>query len=142
MTIIDKGSCGPIEKILSEPVPPNGTHIVKPADNEIFVDLDSVEAKQEFEHRMGLLHQLEEAEVTTKPSKRKDHFHVTIKLKRSLSPIERVALQAALGSDWRRELFACIKWKEIQDTHTCFFEKDCLTLPPESPIILSHGGNE
>jgi hypothetical protein len=49
--------------------------------------------------------------------------HFTVTLKRNITPIERIALQAVLGSDPRREAHSLRRWLAGEKNPTLFFEK-------------------
>lgn len=85
-----------------------------PKANELFIDLDSDDAWETFKANYNLLHKLRldgkgtpVSYYTSAPSRSKpEGRHVTVTCKRDLTPIERIAYQAVLGSDLRRELYS------------------------------------
>jgi hypothetical protein len=95
-----------------------------PDNNALFVDLDSPATLNEFYKRFAVLKAAEpDAWVNVKQSKSPGHFHAVVGLPRRVKQWERIALQAALGSDPKRELLACLKRTETGGPGpTCFFE--------------------
>jgi hypothetical protein len=101
--------------------------VVLPGDRELFVDIDSEEGLDTLKtqlHTMRLngIH----AEITrTTPSRTEGHYHVVVELMLcALDPTMRIALQACLGSDRKRELLSALRI--IFDTGrapTVFFEE-------------------
>ncbi len=83
--------------------------VVYPKDDEVFVDLDSQDAKARFLLLFDKLIMVwDSATVLFTNSKTAGHWHAYVKIPQ-LKPItvqERTALQAALGSDSMREFLA------------------------------------
>lgn len=100
-----------------------GKVVVLPKKNELFIDVDDdgtaleVACAVAASIGLGLI-------VTRKvASKTPGHFHVYIEAPRELTPVLRIALQACLGSDRKRELLslARILFRVPRDP-TLFFE--------------------
>lgn len=104
---------------------PAGYRVKLPAENELFLDLDSTEAYEAFNQRLGTLQQYMEATVTSdRPSKTRGHRHVVVRLGRRVTAAERIALQAGLGSDPLRELLSTLRALVKPGTvTTAFYEK-------------------
>lgn len=72
---------------------------------ELQLDIDSAEALANFRDRLSLLEQIAEVDSwTISESSTANHWHVRVFLKRKMSTLARIALQAALGSDPIREM--------------------------------------
>lgn len=83
-----------------------GERVVLPEPREVLLDLDTEEDWEQMNKMRGILAGLGLylQVVDTHPSKSGlPHRHVTLAAPRALTPIERVALQACLGSDRKRE---------------------------------------
>lgn len=101
-----------------------GYEIVYPKDDELLIDLDSKEQHDKFYRDLSLLQSYFVAYVTKDaPSKTPGHRHVTVKVDRPLTILERIALQAALGSDNRREIHSLIDHFNGLDRPSLFFER-------------------
>lgn len=110
-----------------------GCIVVLPKPNELFVDIDSMEALATFDVAIRKLKETKGLAKTTfvtrpSPSGRAFRYHITVTLPRFVKNAEeRILLQALLGSDIVREL---VSWGRVQrnaPNPTLFFEK-----PPES----------
>lgn len=118
----------------------NGLRVVVPADGELQIDLDSEEDYQNHKAMMevlsgrGVVYEYHEA-----PSKSGlPNRHITVKLLSGpggrditlpLDPWQRIALQAALGSDPVRELLSCMRVFRNVEPPTAFLEL---------PLISAH----
>ncbi len=97
--------------------------VIFPEANQLFIDLDSQQDVVMFLERLELLNRFEVAAVTSvTESHTDDHYHAVVTLSREPSPWERVATQAALGSDRKRELLAIINRTGDMPGPNCFFE--------------------
>lgn len=118
-----------------------GCEVTRPTDKELFIDIDSDEAFAEFneqwpklqEHFPGVM-------MSWKISKsgEKHKKHIIVLMPCSVTPLERVCLQAVLGSDKLRELLAFISLKKNPEYDpTCFFEfrRSKTIIPPENKNI-------
>ena len=100
----------------------HGLDVRYPMANELFIDIDDKRSYKVFEENYTLI------EGTTgcmpAPSRRKkDGMHIVVTLNRNVTPIERIALQAALGSDPRREAHSLRRYFAGDPLPTLFFEK-------------------
>lgn len=87
----------------------NGCEVVGGDDHCLLLDFDTIDAKKQYErmrHKVVELWGIEREETWMSKSKHPAHQHMRVTLGRPLIPAERVALQAALGSDPMREMFA------------------------------------
>ncbi len=99
-----------------------GRQVVRPLLNQIFIDLDSQSDLIMFMDRLETFKRFESAGCVVTTSQTDDHYHAIVTLDREPSPWERVALQAALGSDRKRELLAIINRVGDMPGPNCFFE--------------------
>ena len=83
---------------------PDGCVMVWPRASELLLDLDSAQAVQDFVARLPLFEELFGAYRIRIWASRRKGMHVWIRSGYCLSPERRIALQAALGSDWKREM--------------------------------------
>lgn len=98
--------------------------VIEPDPDELFLDFDGGE-EGAFEECVRLLRANNESVeiVRDTPSRTPGHRHVVLRLHRELSVMERIALQACLGSDSRRELLAILRvWNRVHPV-TVFFEE-------------------
>jgi hypothetical protein len=102
-----------------------GCVIVLPGVREAFVDIDSLDAYAVFDkHAVKLAEVLPFTYVRRpSPSGRDGHFHVTCTFERDLTPVERITIQAVLGSDLMRELLSFRRYVTGDAAPTLFFEK-------------------
>lgn len=99
---------------------------VLPRENELQLDLDTDEQFARFKEGLDLLMQLGvKASYSCTPSKTAGHKHVTVALDVTLeTPMERILLQAALGSDPRREIYSWYRARLKSHITTVFFENE------------------
>ncbi len=102
-----------------------GVKVVEPADNELFVDIDSHEGFGVFHANIGSLGDLVESHAATlSPSRKAGRYHVTVKLSRPVKDnFERILLQLLLGSDVAREMVSFREATLGLKLPTVFFEK-------------------
>ena len=89
-----------------------GYRVCYPADNELQLDIDSEEQYAAWKKAEGIISRNEvfTAAVEEAPSSSGlPHCHVRIRLPFDVTPWQRIALQAALGSDPVRELLSCVR---------------------------------
>lgn len=101
----------------------NGLDVLLPKPNQLFIDLDDPYDRQVFEQNRDLIddsYGISEFMVTTSRSGGK---HLTVNLMQDITPLERVALQAVLGSDRRREAHSLRRLLQGEKNPTLFFEK-------------------
>lgn len=103
-----------------------GLLMVTPAGNELFVDIDDDASLEHMDAMMAVLasnaHPMRETKRTVSNG---GNTHVYLDAGRELSPVERIAWQAVLGSDLLRELLSLLR-VEANDPErpaTVFFEK-------------------
>ncbi len=102
-----------------------GLVVVHPTEHEIFVDLDNDAALERFESMLPKLREhvtVESVQVTPSASGL-PHRHAVVMLKGTVTPMERLLLQAILGSDPVRELLGFARERAGIKTSSLFFEK-------------------
>jgi|SRR6185312_8516346 len=114
-----------------------GRVVVKPRARELFLDIDSAEAWEFFLERVAKLreHVPLTYVVRPSPSGKPGRQHVVVTLERAVSPIERIALQAVLGSDLMRELLSYIRYARNDEAPTLFFETKGGPYDPGAPKL-------
>lgn len=105
-----------------------GCSVVTPRPNELFLDIDTDEDLETFKGQISLLELYFEGDdiawrAAQSPSGRPGRYHVTVTVPRFVDEQERVALQACLGSDRKRELLSLKRIRQGHISPTCFFEK-------------------
>jgi hypothetical protein len=104
-----------------------GWKVIEPKANELQLDLDGALAVRKYGAQYAILRK---AGLTRKwkekilPSKRKNHVHVVISLPAKIKNIERVALQAVLGSDIKREAFNFTRVKKRNKYPIVLFKRE------------------
>lgn len=104
-----------------------GFEIVVPGKDELQIDIDSEEEYQKFWKRFECLqYNGVDAEIIyDQPSKsgKNGRRHIVIKMPIEMDPVKRIAFQAALGSDWVRELLSLLRFENGDVDPTLFVEK-------------------
>jgi hypothetical protein len=100
-----------------------GCFVVFPEPTQLFVDIDTPAGLRTFVQNLP---RLRGASYTVRPSQSglPGHFHVTVAMSRPVSPIERIALQAMLGSDLTREILSWLRIQRGIEEPTIFFERE------------------
>ncbi len=105
-----------------------GVRVIIPKDRQLQIDIDSDDDYSRFTQAYDALkqHYLNvPLYYKTSPSRNGgEGRHITVEMTEELAQIERIALQAILGSDWRRELFSLIRVRKGEPLPTLFFEKE------------------
>lgn len=98
--------------------------VVLPRDNQLQIDIDSDEAYGKFLEMLDMANRSGvRTRVLTAPSKSGlPHRHITIDLDFDVSPWSRIALQAALGSDMKREFLSAMRLITGDAPATAFLE--------------------
>lgn len=133
----------------SDPLPEaaaaaKGLVVVLPEDNELFLDLDSLESRDVFHAHLNILQGrlpgLVQEVVSNVSASGGDHRHVTITLSRPVKgAVERILLQAVLGSDLRRELLSFAFLEKGRECPTLFFERPEVTPAPFDTELAQAG---
>jgi hypothetical protein len=105
-----------------------GVDVRYPMANELFIDIDDARGQHEFDENWPLITDIFKSEgkviVWITPSRRKpEGKHIVVTLPRNVTPLERIALQAAMGSDPRRECHSMRRYFAGDPLPTLFFEK-------------------
>jgi len=104
-----------------------GRVVVYPKPNEIQLDIDTEEAFDRFLKTYKIAKRLlvftKDPEIKSSASGKEGHRHVTLFMEEEVGDLERIALQAILGSDGNRELFNFFRLSELGISDSCFFEK-------------------
>ena len=106
-----------------------GLTLVKPGPFEVFVDLDSTAERIEFERRFDLAKKLWKrseyryTESVNGSGGERRHAYVLMPNLQAMTGHERIALQAALGSDPFREMLAIFHGRAGYVHTSVFFEK-------------------
>jgi hypothetical protein len=99
-----------------------GVDVRYPMANELFIDIDDEKGMYHFNENYTLIEGTTGCTMT--PSRRKpEGKHIVVTLSRNVTPVERIALQAALGSDPRREAHSLRRYFNGDPLPTLFFEK-------------------
>lgn len=99
-----------------------GLRVVLPRDNELFIDIDTEEGAKQLADAVP---HLGEGWVVTRDTPSRSggiRRHVVVVVPFDLTPLDRVAWQAALGSDRQRALRELQDLREGKPVPTCFFE--------------------
>lgn len=100
-----------------------GLSTIFPAEDELLLDFDnSLDYDYFQETGRDILSQfwgIKKVEEKPSASNRPGHIHVRVTLENIITPMERFALQAALGSDRKRELLGIALLKN-EDPHPTF----------------------
>lgn len=101
-----------------------GLVVVYPKDDELFLDIDNNEdGEWVFEILEILKSNGEDFQITKTTTSKSGNMHIYIRANRGLDPLERIALQACLGSDRKRELLSLLRLWRANRAPTVFFEK-------------------
>lgn len=97
--------------------------IIYPSDNQLFIDIDNKEGYEIFVAQRKILEQYVKFEkVVENTSKTPGHRHITVTLGLTITPIQRILLQAVLGSDLKRELLGFLMTLNGETKPTLFLE--------------------
>ena len=94
------------------PGAPKGTVLVDSAYDRLLLDLDSEHAVQQFVRGLGLVDQEYHVRGVRIWESRHGHTHAVVELEKDLDFLERLLIQAALGSDGVRELLSHVRYFE------------------------------
>ena len=105
-----------------------GMRVVVPSARQLQIDLDSHEALITYAGQINLLRRRSDItkgwRKTIRPSETRGHFHITITMPKPLSVKHRIALQALLGSDLKREAMNWIRAYKRQRLPILLFTKE------------------
>lgn len=106
-----------------------GLEVVVPAPNQVQIDIDGVEQYEKYVDLIKILSSgdfwvnIDNIKEIPSRSNGPGKYHITITFDRPISDWERIAWQASLGSDCKRELFSCVRLRNNEPIPICFFEK-------------------
>lgn len=105
-----------------------GMQVVIPADNELFLDIDTEETYQHFLLAWSIIANQVQPDydrlfIWGETKSKSGNRHIRIQLPFKLTNFERIAWQAALGSDRFRELYSCIRTLRKHPYPTLLAEK-------------------
>lgn len=101
-----------------------GFTIVRPGADELLLDLDRPIDVAFMVDTLAILKDNGfPFEETKRIVSKSGHLHVYLKAPRAVTPLERLALQAMLGSDRKRELLGFLRIENEVPDPTVFFEK-------------------
>lgn len=121
-----------------------GCTVLVPQANQLFIDLDDIDGNNWFNLNVG---KIEEQlgpltiEWLPSPSGAECHHHVVVTVSRNLSDIERIAMQAFLGSDRKREALSWVRLINDDPQPTLFYQKKPLQLETTNPVGLLQSRN-
>jgi len=108
-----------------------GLEVVLPASNELQIDIDNEHSYLLFQKQIQIVQAfIGVVDIREAPSKsgQKWKMHITVELDVDVTTLERLALQAMLGSDRVRELLGYVQFKNDDPYPTLFIEKPTLLL--------------
>lgn len=104
-----------------------GLRVVVPTATQIQIDIDNDADYARYTQAYDMLRDLRiyaKLNASERPSRNGgEGRHITIDLGDDVTPIERIALQAIMGSDFKRELFSLSRVKDGEAIPTLFYEK-------------------
>jgi hypothetical protein len=103
-----------------------GLCVKLPNERQLFVDIDSEHSKEVFDKNLTTLSgffRVMNINITPSASAKPWHYHAVVELEQEITPLERVALQAVLGSDTVRELLSFVSIMKGYKKPTVFFER-------------------
>lgn len=103
-----------------------GYDVVSPKANELQIDIDTEEQYVVFHDSLAMLianSTTPNPRVVERPSRSGlPHMHISVTLPYDVTPWQRIAMQAALGSDPRREVLSCVRLMRGDEHPTLFVE--------------------
>lgn len=113
---------GPAEYLLRTG---DGRILVEPAEDELFIDIDSEEDHDRCYAMLAMFatNGFGAKVIRDTPSRDEGHRHIVVRLDWKVDRISRIAFQACLGSDRKRELLSIFRVLLGQDVATVFFEE-------------------
>lgn len=100
-----------------------GLKVVYPEKNQLQIDIDRPEDYKIWaEHRFIVERFLKIKKIVETPSKEAGHWHIVVDLGVQIEPIQRILLQAVLGSDRKRELLGFVMLNNGEEKPTLFLE--------------------
>lgn len=112
-----------------------GLDVKFPANNELFIDIDNEHSYRMFQKQMDIMRKyLSATGETITPSRHGlPGRHIVVTLDRTITELERIALQSCLGSDRVRELLGFIQNSNGDPHPTLFLEAK----PPTQKLLAA-----
>lgn len=108
-----------------------GWTLVLPKANELFIDIDEPRIPVEIEEKLRLVDELVGIDLVDYTESPGGNRHLYVTLERDVFNVwERLALQAVLGSDWKRECLSINDAHNEEEVSTCFFENQGIHRQP------------
>ncbi len=104
----------------------NGLDVIIPNNNQLLLDIDNNQDRAIYTQNwaeIGSIYGVTEVEEWPSRSNKPGRTHMRVTLRTPITPLERVLIQAVLGSDRRRELHSLRRIMNSEETPTLFFEK-------------------
>jgi hypothetical protein len=136
---LDEGDKGQMSGLLNsdkvvERSKTTGERVIFPADDELQLDIDSEADLAVYRDLRTILTEAHFwSELSCVPSKTAGHYHVTMKLSHPVTAMERLLLQACLGSDRKRELLGYLNLTRGDQRPTLFIEPPIKQLTAAKP---------
>jgi hypothetical protein len=101
-----------------------GLEVKTPRPNELFIDIDNARDFARFKTLIEMFSRVEDVMTwaDTPSASGGQHRHVVVSLGREVTAFERIAFQAMLGSDLKREVLSYERAKTGSSHPTIFFE--------------------
>jgi hypothetical protein len=119
-----------------------GLDVKYPAANELFIDIDNEHSYMMYQKQMDIMRKYVGAssDLVTPSRHGLPGRHIVVTLQRDITEVERIALQACLGSDRVRELLGFIQNHNNDPHPTLFLEakepaQNLLTTKPEQKLL-------
>ena len=100
-----------------------GFDVIMGDNDHLLLDLDTPEQLAQYEIQKHMANDVYGLVEVSRWNSINDHWHVLAKLKRPLEAAQRVAVQAALGSDPRREMLAVNLLLQYPNEEPCILFK-------------------
>ena len=115
----------PSNQVALEKADKEGLNVVYPNEFELQIDIDNEQSYLVFQNQRRIVHRFVGIERQEEhPSKSGlPRRHITLRLKKPVTTLERICLQACLGSDRVREVLGYIRYAQNDQNPTLFFEK-------------------
>jgi hypothetical protein len=118
--------------------------VLVPKPNQLFIDCDDLEGNNWFNMNIGKVDEQVgplEIEWLPSPSGTLHHHHIVVTCSRDLTDIERIAMQAFLGSDRKREALSWVRLVNGDPQPTLFYQKKPELLEAAKPVGLLEQGD-
>lgn len=103
-----------------------GLEVIYPAADELQIDIDNEHSYRLYLNQKCILNKFVGIAGTRETYSKSGNpwkLHITIKVNHNLTTLERIGLQAMMGSDRVRELLSYVQYREGDEHPTLFLEK-------------------